>query len=296
MNYEAFKYQLLSDLQRELNPAVSLILQDIIKNNDTHLDGLTMLAADSNMAPTVYLNHYFPQYEDGRPLDEIREEILSICHANCPAAPIDVSFFTDYAQVRSRIVFKLVHYERNRALLADVPHYRYLDLAIVFHCLLHSETLGNATILIRQHHLSFWNITRDDLYALAMENTPRLLPYEFRSLNDLLVSLFDDPAPAVSDDSLALPLYVLTNRQKLNGAACILYQDLLAELAGRLDSDLYLLPSSIHEFLVLPAAEQLSRLELSGMVQDVNSSQVAREEILSDHIYYFSRETGRITM
>lgn len=298
MNYQEFKEQLVSALKSELGAETRVILQDITKNNDTHLDGLTILAPDHNVAPTIYLDYYFRQYESGRTLPEILSDILGIYRANCPPGPIDVSFFTDYDRVKSRITFKLINYERNRTLLADVPHYRFLDLAIVFNCLLGSDDTGNATILIRDRHLAFWDITQDDLYALAVQNTPRLLPYEFRSMTDLLKELFSgkDVSCDLPDDALPFPMYMLSNHRKLHGAACILYKDLLRTFAEQQGTDLYLLPSSIHEMLILPVSRDTSRIELTEMVQDVNSSQVAREEILSDHIYYFSRETGQITM
>lgn len=299
-NYSEFKQHILSDLQNRLGPDIRVHIQDIVKNNDTHLDGLTLLCTKYNLSPTIYLNHYFKQYEKGESLSEIEDEILNTYRENCPARNIDITFFTDYDKVKSRIIFKLVNYERNRELLQDVPHYRFLDLALVFNCLVESSPSGSATILIHEHHLTYWNITRDDLYALAQQNTPRLLSYELRNMTDVLKELFDDDelagAMPDSDFCSANAMYVLTNRYKLNGSGCILYPNLLRDFAARLESDLFILPSSIHEVLIIPAKNPSSPDELSDMVKDVNSSQLSREEILSDHIYYFSRESGQLTM
>lgn len=123
---------------------------------------------------------------------EIISDILEIYHTHKTDHKIDVSFFTDYDKVKSRIVFKLINYERNRELLADIPHYRYLDLAIVFNCLLESDFPGNATILIRNQHMKFWSITKDDLYALALSNTPRLLQYDLRNMSEFIKELACD--------------------------------------------------------------------------------------------------------
>lgn len=297
-NYSEFKQHILSDLQERLGSDVRVTIQDIIKNNDTHLDGLTILSSRCNLSPTIYLNYYFKQYENGRTLSDIVEDILKVYHDNCPSANIDISFFTDYDKVKSRIIFKLVNYERNRELLREVPHYRFLDLSIVFNCLVDSSTSGSATILIHNHHLNYWGITKDDLYALAQQNTPRLLAYELRNMTDILKELLADEAlPAETpDDAMAYPMYVLTNRYKLNGSGCILYQNLLRDFANRLGSDLFILPSSVHEVLIIPVKSQTCPQELSDMVKDVNSSQLSREEVLSDHVYYFSRESGQITM
>lgn len=297
-HYSNFKQQLLADLQNRLGSDIQVTVQDIIKNNDTHLDGLTILSAKYNLSPTIYLNHYFKQYEAGRSLEEIENDILKVYRENCPSSNIDISFFTDYDKVKSRIIFKLVNYERNRELLSKVPHYRFLDLAIIFNCLVESSPSGSATILIHDHHLDYWGITRDDLYALSQQNTPKLLSYDLRDMTEILKELFSDectPSDAIHFKE-SCPMYVLTNRYKLNGSGCILYQNLLRDFANRIKSDLFILPSSIHEVLIIPVKNQTTPQELTDMVKDVNSSQLSREEILSDHVYYYSREKEQITM
>lgn len=337
MTYQTFKQQIKQSLQDAFGPDVSIILQDILKNNNTHLDGLTVLTPGCNISPTIYLNDYFSEYERGRSFSDICAEIRTIYQQNKPSRSIDVSFFTCYEKVQSHIIFKLINYERNKTLLADVPHFRFLDLAIVFNCLIDiypddisqsfsedtpsvssisSDSGSSATILIHNHHLSFWNITKDDLYALACNNTPTLQHYELRNMSDVIKELISD-----SDDQdifslpAPFPMYVLSNHTKLNGSSCILYQDLLKNFAERLRSDLYILPSSVHEVLIIPVnsfSTSSDRLissgkrtldpgsqpyrELSEMVREVNATQLSTEDILSDHVYYFSRESSRITM
>ena len=297
MTYQEFKHQICQTLESELGPNEKVTIQDIIKNNNTHLDGLTILSTHCNLSPTIYLNRYFKQYENGKTLSSICHDILEIYHENKPSGNIDVTFFTDYNKVKSLIVFKLVNFERNRELLEDIPHFRFLDLAVVFNCLLESHSSGNATILIHNHHLQFWGVTRDDLYALALLNTPKLLKYDLRNMSDILKELLvESDCDNLSSKEAACPMYVLSNQCKLNGSVCILYQNLLKDFAQRLDSDLYILPSSVHEVLIIPACENDSYHALSDMVKEVNATQLAREEILSDHVYYFSRETCQLSM
>lgn len=136
MTYQTFKQQIRQSLQDAFGSDVSIILQDILKNNNTHLDGLTVLTPGCNISPTIYLNDYFHAYENGRPISDICTEIRDIYQQNKPAHSVDISFFTCYEKVQSRIIFKLINYERNKALLTDVPHFRFLDLAIVFNCLI----------------------------------------------------------------------------------------------------------------------------------------------------------------
>ena len=234
MTYQTFKQHIRQSLQDAFGSDVSIILQDILKNNNTHLDGLTVLTPGCNISPTIYLNDYFHAYENGRPISDICTEIRDIYQQNKPAHSVDISFFTCYEKVQSRIIFKLINYERNKALLTDVHHFRFLDLAIVFNCLIGidpddisqsfseekiscspSASGSSATILIHNHHLSFWNITKDDLYALACKNTPDLQHYELRNMSDVLKELLsDDDSSAILAPPAPFPMYVLSNHTK----------------------------------------------------------------------------------
>ncbi len=297
MTYQNFKQRILELMRQEFGGAAVISIQDVIKNNDTRLDGLTVFSEGCNVSPTIYLNDYYRQCEKGRGFPDIFQEILRIYRENIPESSIDLSFFTAYDKVKTRVVFKLINYERNRDLLSKIPHFRLLDLALVFNYLAKTDHSGIATILIQNSHLPFWNVTRDDLYSLAMENTPRLLRYDLRNMADVLKELFPaEDLPAELSGSLPCPLYVLSNQARLNGSVCILYQDLLRDFAARLGSDLYILPSSVHEVLIVPSEQSGSYEELSQMVREVNATQLSNEEILSDHVYHYSREQDKLTM
>ncbi len=299
MNYDEFKQTIKQTLELRLGAHTSLSIQEITKNNNTHFDGLTITQENLNISPTIYLNDYFSNYQSGVSLDDICDDILSVYRKNQPKRSIDISFFTDYNKIKQRIVFKLINYEKNKALLEKVPHFRYLDLAIVFHCLIDSTENGSATIQIYTHHLSYWNVTRDDLYDLAIQNTPRLLPYDLRNMTDVVKELLgasDDMDGLSWNTDCPYPMYVLTNTHKLHGSTCLLYENLLYQFATKLDADLFILPSSIHEVLLIPAFSHFSADELNAMVQEVNSTQLCADEILSDHVYYFSRKTRLLSI
>lgn len=249
MTYQEFKENVTTVIQNRLGSNVKVTIQEIIKNNDTHYDGLTILSNQLNISPTIYLNFYFKQYLKGRSLEEICHDILSVYEENKPSGNIDISFFTNYEQVKKRIVFKLINYEQNKNLLQKIPHIKILDLAIIFNCLVDADETGNATILIYNQHLSLWNITKDDLYHLAMKNTPALLTYELRDMSDVLIELMAGvPCNSMKEEfEYMVPMYVLSNKSKLNGSGCIFYHNLLHNLCEKLECDLYILPSSIHE-------------------------------------------------
>ena len=304
MTYQEFKQNVVHAIQTKLGSDIKIIIQDVVKNNDLHLDGLTLLSDQCNISPTLYLNYYYKQYLRGISLSEIYEDIILRYKCHTPNTSIDIGFFTDFRKVQKNIVFKLINYEQNKILLQNVPHFRFLDLAIVFNCLIQCAPNNYGTILIHQEHLNFWHTTPDTLYSLALENTPRLLGYDLQNMAQVIETLLANDSSMdsnsfchdIADRDTMLPMYVLSSKTKFNGAVCLLYQNLLAEIAEKYDSDLYIIPSSIHEVLIIPSDNATSHAKLSAMVREVNATQVLKEEVLSDHVYFYSKTTGKLSM
>lgn len=296
MTYQQFLTEIQLQIHSLFDTDVTIQLHKIQKNNGVTLDGLTILQKGCNISPTIYLNDYYKEYQAGKSIHNIILHIREIYRAYRPSSSVDVAFFTNFENVRHRILFKLIHYQKNEELLKEIPHFRYLDFAVVFYCLLSSSSQGNATILIRSTHLSYWNITTDELYSYALENTPAQLPADFEPLMPLLNKLMPMPFPSdIMEEESETPLYVLTNKARLYGASCILYPNLLESIADKLTCDFYLIPSSIHEFLILPVLPGTCIQDLNAMIHEVNSTQVEEEEILSDHAYFYSRSEKLLT-
>lgn len=290
MQYETFKEHILEQIHAHFQGTRKVSIQKIIKNNGLKLDGLIILEQGLNIAPTLYLNYYFQKYENGTCFSEIIEEILCDYERNRPRESINVSFFTEFSNVKYRIVYKLINYDKNAELLERIPHVPFLDLAIVFYCLAHSDGTGNATILIHNHHMERWGVSITELMKWACKNTPLLLPCELRSVK----SMFPDSSKL--DTTNLFPMFIMTNYSRLNGATTMIYKELLKEIAMEMESDLYILPSSVHEVLLLPAKDKKALSELSELVKQVNALEVSAEEILSDHAYYYSRDDNCVSM
>ena len=291
MTFDTFKETVLSALSNYYGSDYTLSIQKIPKNNQIILDGLTIQKKGQNISPTIYLNPYFSKFQDGMPMFHILEEIKNTYAMHHPDENIDIRFFTDYENAKDRICMKLIHYEKNRELLKEVPHIRFLDLAVVFYYLIHLTPGEQATILIYNRHLPYWNVSTDTLFDSAKINTPKLLPYYFDDIFSVLQNVSD--LSEFSKNQL-YPLYVLTNSEKLFGAAVILYPNLLSSIAKKMNHDLIIIPSSLHEVLLLPAEQGESSEEYSSIIQEVNLSELSPEEILSDHAYYYSRKTDSI--
>ncbi|MEY8237121.1 DUF5688 family protein [Lachnospiraceae bacterium 66-29] len=302
MTYDFFKQQLMDSL-REFFPAdTQIVIRPFPHNNQLILDGLTILEPGSNISPTIYLNFYFEKYQKGMNLSTIEQQILQYYHRHCPINHIDTSFFTDYNRVRSRIVYRLVHYEKNRELLKEIPHFPYLDLAVIFYCLVAEEPYENASILIYNHHLAYWKLQKETLRTLAQTNTPLLLPWRCDSLAELIMPALDvlpvkeRPTQEALLDAETIPMYVLSNEQRYFGASCILYPNALKEISQKFADSLFILPSSIHEVIIIPASYTEDANELSEIVHDVNVSEVAQDEILSDSVYFYDQNTEQLSI
>ncbi len=298
MKYESFKEAVLHRLAEDIPDPKQITVQKIHRNNGELLDGLVILEAGVNIGPTLYLRDYYRTCQNGGSFSTVYRQIVENYEQNKASRRIDVGFFTDFENVRSRIVLKLIHREKNRGLLKErVPHIPFLDLAIVFSCIYPVDAdIGNATILIENSHLALWEKTAEELYPIAMENSMRLLPPQMLGINQVLRDLLDvpeDPGTAIPED-VRFPMYVLSNMDNLYGAACMAYDGLIRSYAGQFGSDLVILPSSIHEVILVPCSGADRMEDFSKMVREVNETQVAPEDILSDHAYYYSRERDEI--
>lgn len=299
MTYELFKEALLAELTNHFPPDTQIAIHRLPRNNGTYLDGLTILEAGYNASPALYLEEYYELLSLGHTFLQVYQEILDAYRRLRLQASIDISFFDDFTRLKKRVVCKLIHYERNRELLSQIPHIPYLDLAIVFYSLLAADSTGSTTILIRNTHLKRWNISSRLLYSLAMANTPSLLKSRIDNLAELLsVHTPKEMLPDIDiplEEGTGCPLYLLTNHSRLQGAACILYPNILSDFSAQKGSDLYIIPSSIHEVLLLPVSASMDPKAINGVIREVNSTQLSPEEILSDHVYYYNRSKNEIT-
>ena len=305
MNHTFTFTQFSDELIRQLTPMfpvqTQISRQPIQKNNDISLDALIIREPGTNISPTIYLDDYYALYNNGTPIDEL-------CHVICDVFlevrlnhPIDPSFFTDYEQARKRLVFQVINYEKNENRLHDLPHIRYLDLAIIFCCIMRMENGESATITIRNEHLDLWNTDLEAIKKQAFANTPRLLPAYIQPITDVICDLAEGNPPlgrllSLPEECPDVPmLYVLTNEAQIGGAACMFYPAMLADFAESIGKDLYILPSSIHEILLLPTETREDDTSLNELIQQVNADQLPLTQQLSDHVYFYSRSSAAIS-
>jgi len=244
-------------------------VEKISKNNGLVLDGLVILSEESNVSPNIYLNGYFEKFLTyGK--EAVAEEIIRAYERNRPKALFDISIFT----------------EREK-----VPHVRVLDLAVVFMAVLKSGfDEGFGTILIHNSHLDFWDMTADDLHELAKENMRN--DFEIVSMGEVMKGVFENLADGDLESGVIpgpeTDMYVLTAHTKLYGAVGMLHRELLNLFMQENGFEkLVILPSSVHEVLLIPYDDGMEKIDFMEMVKEVNGTELAPEEILSDSVYVY---------
>lgn len=299
MEYEDFLEQVkenIKDFLPEKFADASVMVNRVVKNNDCVLDGLAIRTGESNISPTIYLNPYFEQVRDGVEADDVMARIAAAYQAHYIDHDMDVSAVTDFGNVKDRIVCRLINEEANRHFLEDKPYTKVEDLAVVYQILMDKNEAGAATITITDNLLDTYGIGIEDLHELAIRNMDILQPHSFKGMGETMMEMMaEDTGMDISEAEAMAPwlmpdipetMFVLTNDMKLYGAAAILNDDIRQEIAGKV-GDFYVLPSSVHETLIVPKAAGLEYGELEQMVQEVNQAQVSPQERLSDHIYEY---------
>lgn len=293
MNYQEFVGSVTGFLRESLPGGTRLQLIPLEKNNGIIMDGLSVRKEGKRVAPMIYLDSYYREYLDGRSLRGICDQILECCEDSDFEEHFDVDFFREPERVRPTVAYRLINYEKNRELLQEIPHLPFLDLAVIFYSLLTDTPVGHATVLIRNSHLELWGKNTSWLYEAAKENTEKLLPKRLVSMEDMIYELSEGKQEA---EYAGVPMYVLTNSRKSFGAACLLYDGVLGECFRRLEESYYLIPSSVHEVILIPASAVGDSRELCALVQEMNRTQVRSTEVLSDTVYLYSEETRRLEM
>ncbi len=279
-------------------------IKEVRKNNGVVRTGLAARAKDSDIVPAVYLEDFLAAYEQGMPFGEVVSSIVCACYRGMMKEKTDMEFFRHFESVRDRICCRLVGREGNGSLLEEIPHVEFLDLAVCFYYAWSDEVLGRGNILIYNSHMEMWGTSTEELYRLAEVNTPRLFPWVFGTVPEILCAVegedggcgeLGDLSPEGIPD---IPMWILTNSTRRYGAACVLYPGILEEMAERMGGDFYVFPSSLHEVILMPCDGMVTVTEeyMKTMISDINNTQVEPEEVLSNSLYLYDCRSRKMEM
>jgi hypothetical protein len=304
MDYQNFMDQVKDNILDYLPEKFSdadVSVKPIMHNNGLVKDGLIIRTEESNAAPTIYLNSFYDKYQYGEEMSDIMNEISALYTDNYLDKPINLDMIGSYESVKDRIVCKLINKEDNEKYLADKPYTQVEDLAAIYQLHIGDFDNGEAAITINDSMMEKFGVTLEDIHDEAVYNTEKLKPHTFDTMENVvceimtkqLVEEMGMDEEAARDYARHMvpeggnPLHVLTNSTQLNGAAALLNQETLDEITEKLGGDFFVLPSSVHEVLILPKSEGMEYHELENIVQNVNLEEVKQEDRLSDHVYQY---------
>ncbi len=283
-----FSMKILKEIRKIIPADQKAEISSIMKNNGITEDAVSIMEKGKNISPTIYLKEFYEYYKEGAALEELAAEIVRRNNKYKLEESLDIGFFINYEKAQERIVFKLINRDKNRKLLENIPYVEYMDLVMVFYYLLYDETAGNATILIHNSHLKMWGISKEELYGKACENTPKLLPAAITGMREIIQQMMGEGANFEEPVEEDVPMYVMTNPMKMNGAATMAYPNAVKNFANAIGRNVYIIPSSVHEVILVPESGTEGG-RLNEMVREVNESQVDPKEVLADHVYYYNR-------
>ena len=304
--FEEFKANVVEEIKDflpEKYADASVTIQDVTKNNDRQLSGLTIRTEDNNIAPTIYLEGFYQKYQDGADMGDILQEIADTRVTHEIEQGFDANKITDLDTVKDHIVCKILNADMNQDYLENKPHTMVEDLAVMYAVDLGGDNTGHMSAPITYQIMEQYGITVEDLHQIAMDNLANA-DIDFKSMRDVLVDMmFPDGIDENDPRAFMLPpeeetpsMYVLTNGDKLNGANCILDSQTMENISEQIGGDFYIIPSSLHEVIILPDSPDISKDTLEQMVHDVNAGEVAPEDRLSDHVYMYDSVEKEIVL
>lgn len=291
MDYRKFKMELLELVQKHMDEHVEISFERIPKNNGIFLEGMVFHQKERSVSPVIYMEEFYEFWQRGITLEQLVEKIL-ISYRECISrVHLQSDFFRDYEKLKSHIYYKLIHYEKNRKLLEQIPHKRILDLAMVFYYRL-EELEPMATVMIQNSHLQMWEITQSELEENAQKYTCLYMPATFLTMAQVMGVEEEELEQMAGKE--AFPMYVLTNQERKLGAGVLFYPGILEQAEKLLGENFYILPSSIHECILIPEQTLYTQEELAEMVTEINENHVDTREVLSDQAYYYKKKDRRI--
>ena len=304
MNYEIFKEVVAEKFKSYLPERyqnMELRVESVNKVNRV-MDGITLIdhSAEKNISPTIYINNMYDHYLHTENLQKVLQdaaESMDKAFLEAPQAGI-----LDMDNARDNIVFQVVNTMQNEDMLRDMPHRDYQDLSIIYRWVVAVDERGIQSTVVRYNLAKQICMTEADLFKCAVENTRRIFPPMVKSMNDVMRDMMmSDGMPAEIADMMLeeMPadrtMWIISNDRGVNGAGSMLYEDVLHKLAMKLESDLYLLPSSVHECIAV-SVDMGDPYELAEMVNEINMSQVSLEERLSNQVYHYDKDARRLTL
>ncbi len=302
--YGLFGRLLCEQIRSLLGDGYETELTQVRKNNGVLKEVLNVRKENSECVPCFYMDEMFQSHCLGESVDALADYVRNIVQGESPTIKEQVETYTKKEWIEKNLFFRLLDYEKNKDDLEQAVYVRFLDLAAVFYVLTEDSEEGVKSFRLPREIWKSLELGEVEVYfPVIAENTRKLFPERLEYVEYMVLECvekrlrlelpFREILRKPDQQLRSNQLYVLTNHRKINGAAVILYPDMLEELAKRFSGGFYIIPSSVHEVLLLKE-EEIGEERLNEMVREVNETQVEPEEVLTDHVFYYSSEKKQL--
>ena len=297
MNLDEFTAEIMGRIKvflpEEYQDAV-IEVNDLNKLNSNY-KAMTVRKEGQLVAPTIDMDALFRAYEDGEDLNSLASQAAAV--ALMQPEGLDCSQFLDYEKVKERLFIRVSNAELNSGVVGYAPHKQVEDLVITYHILASLGEDGMGSAMVTNSLLENFGVSQEQLHADAMVNSEKLLPPSIQGMEKTMGRLMgmnmemDVPktfAGQLEDvDFKTDMMLVLSNTQNVNGAAVMFYPDVLAQIGDRMQTNFFILPSSVHEVILVANDGSRSYKEFEAMVREINSNEVSPKDKLSDNVYHY---------
>lgn len=289
----------VAKLISEQNENFIVEANDVQKNNGLMLNGITIRTEGCMVSPVIYTN---AMYEHDLTVEEAAEKIMEIYKEHKDGMKdFDVNAIQQFDSVKDKIIARVINKDHNTSIMNACPYAQFGDLIVTFHVLVQQNESGTASTKITNEMMNTWKVNLGQLIEAAYTNTKKLLPLEVITMSEILKQMMErlgGLSPEMEAELAApahLMMYVVSNTSRQFGAYFITDREALMEVASEIKEDrFFILPSSIHEMIVIPESQVKDTDGLMAMVKEVNATVVAPGEVLADNVYSFDAKTEEL--
>lgn len=293
--------ELLIEEIKKANPSLSVSETEVVKQNGVVMTGLVISEKNASCAPTIYLEEYYERYIEGEALEKIREDVFFSYERACLTEPVGLPNFHDYEAIKSSLLLKMLNLDRCEEYLKDKIYIPFGNLAAVPYISL-SLGYNTGSITVTKHLADDWLKTAEEIVEDALDNTCEIS--DVTTIEETLRELSESGNCTLSEEDLAsvildpnikkTPMFIISNKTHMYGAGVLPSLTFWSNITKKLNTNFYIIPSSINELIAVPDLGEDLGSELTSMCMTVNRTEVDPSEYLADTIYYYDKSRNQV--
>ena len=303
MNYEAFKNAIAADVASEMvNTDIGpvTVTFHVVKKVNCEYDAMTVTPKNSKIGVNLDISSLYEEYQKSDDYTKsLKTAEIAITKGLSCCPDVNVASLMDYDNMKKTLVMEVISKDANADILKNVPHHDIEDMAVVYRLVLDSTDAGKSTVLVTNNLLDNYGISAEQLWEDALENAPIVRPAQIKGMSEIMYEMMGPDAEAMGIpqiDPADEKMFVATVSDKTCGAGVLAYPNFMEEAAEKIGGSYFVLPSSIHEVILVPDDGRMDAQELENMVKDVNATQVDAADKLTDHVYHYDVKMHVFTM